>query len=77
MTSFVSWTASFSNNGTFAGVEVLVIVSAAGAMDAVNEGAELCAVTSVAQAREKMNAFGIFTGSAEHQRRAVEVRQVR
>jgi hypothetical protein len=56
---------SISNNGTFAGVVVVVTVSAAGDMD---EGAELCAVASVAQASEKRNDLDMVTRNARYQK---------
>ena len=51
-----------------AGVDVDVTVSAAGATEAVNEGAELCAVARTAQARERMNDLDIFTRLAGYQK---------
>ena len=48
---------SMSNNGTFAGVDVVVIVSAAGDIDTVLG----CAVASAAQASERMNDLDMIT----------------
>ena len=59
---------SISNNGTFAGVDVVVTVSAAGDTDTVKEGAELCAVVSAAQANERKNDLDMVTKDARYQK---------
>jgi hypothetical protein len=64
----VNWMVSISNKGTFAGVDVVVTVSAAGDMDTVIEGAELCAVASAAQASERMNDIDMVTRNARYQK---------
>ena len=55
---------SISNNGTFAGVDVMVIVSAAGDTDTVLD----CAVASAAQASERTNDLDIGTKDTRYQK---------
>lgn len=55
---------SISNNGTFAGVDVVVIVSAAGDTDTVRD----CAVASAAQASERMNDLDMVTKNTRYQK---------
>jgi hypothetical protein len=62
MTLSVSCTISVSNSATLAGVASEATVSAAGATEAVNEGAaELCAAATAAQAKERVNDLANIT----------------
>ena len=73
----VNWMVSISNNGTFAGVDVVVTVSAAGDTDTVMEGAELCAVASAAQASERTNDRDMVMNGDRHQKDGDETKHDR
>ena len=68
---------SISNNGTFASVDVVVTVSAAGDTDTVIEGAKICALASAAQASERMNDLDMVTKGDRYQKNGDETKHDR